>query len=110
MVAAKKLRAMAADLQSVPGFTERALEREAEQLQRNLRFKSGTGHSSSRGGRWVQSDLGKRRKSRHAVFKCSAMNISRLVNRYGRRLTQYLAGGTDPIVLELDGEIYLFEP
>jgi Ca-activated chloride channel family protein len=109
MVAAKKLRAMAADLQSVPGFTERALEREAEQLQRNLR-QIGDRTFFQRGGRWVQSDLGEKEEKQARRVQMFSDEYFALVNRYGRRLTQYLAGGTDPIVLELDGEIYLFEP
>jgi Ca-activated chloride channel family protein len=100
------LRAMAPAM-PVPGGPQRSLEEEAEQLQRNVRLIADRTFVA-RNQRWVQADLTQEHENKAIKVQMFSDDFFALVNRYGRRLTQYLQTA-EPILLELDGKVYLFE-
>ena len=103
---AQSLRDMAPAL-AAPGVSQKALEREEEQLQRNI-LQIADRTFFRRGDRWVQSDLTEEAEKRAIRVRMFTNEFFALVNRYGRRLTQYLQT-TEPMLVELDGKVYLFE-
>jgi Ca-activated chloride channel family protein len=103
---AQSLRDIAPAL-AAPGISQKALEREEEQLQRNI-LQIADRTFFRRSDRWVQSDLTEEEEKRAIRVRMFTDEFFALVNRYGRRLTQYLQT-TEPMLVELDGKVYLFE-
>lgn len=90
-----------------PGAAAEMARTELGRIQASIR-QLGDRTFFRRGERWVQSTITEEQEKRARRVQMFSDEFFRLVNRYGRRLTQYLIN-TQPTVVELDGEIYLFE-
>lgn len=95
-----------------PSMDEKAArqlaEREAAQVQANVR-RVADRTFFKREGRWIQSTLTEEQQQQAKRVQMFSDEFFNLVRQYGRRLTQYLTSA-EPTVVELDGQVYLFEP
>ncbi|MCS7238409.1 MAG: VIT domain-containing protein [Thermoguttaceae bacterium] len=90
------------------GVVAQLAEGEQIRAQANIR-QLGDRTFFNRRGRWIQSSLSEAQEKQAKRVQMFSDEFFALVARYGRRLTQYLVNA-EPIVLELDGQVYLFEP
>jgi len=120
--AADALAGAAPALGAIPGAAQGAgratgggLVLEAKQAQKELEVAQQTVRQIGsrtfylRQGQWVDSRVPEDQQSKARRIKQFSDEYFELVRRYGRRISQYLVFD-EPVLLAMDGEVYLIEP